>query len=239
MTDYTKLAAEIGALVTSKQAQYGDSVSKSGRILEILYPEGVQTHQYQDALMVVRILDKLSRIAQRGPDGQDLGGESPYRDIAGYGLLGASKDGAPVVEDAERNFVLPDWAYWKEHPRHDMSLYLAANPYPMEMAYIGKGVCGRFNYWVVGTPGETATHGLVDSWDAGIEAIYKSVNWTEWGNQAVLMSSAESAAEHYPVETIADKSPHWDSVYSRLRKSGHGQVAAARMADEVCQTTAQ
>lgn len=89
---YEELGQAIGKLVTEKQIQYGDSVGKTGDILRILYPNGVQPYQYDDALLVVRVLDKLSRISQRGPEGQDLGGESPWMDVSGYGLLGANKD---------------------------------------------------------------------------------------------------------------------------------------------------
>ena len=89
---YKDLGKRIGKLVESKQKQYGDSAGRAGRIMEVLYPTGIKPHQYDDALLVVRILDKLSRIAQRGEDGQDLGGESPYSDLAGYSLLGMAKD---------------------------------------------------------------------------------------------------------------------------------------------------
>ena len=82
----------LGSLVDSKQRQYGDSAGRSGGIMRILYPQGIQPHQMDDALLTVRVVDKLFRIAQRGPDGKDLGGESPWQDIAGYGLLGANKD---------------------------------------------------------------------------------------------------------------------------------------------------
>ena len=88
-----ELAAELGTLVTGKNRAYGDSAARAGDIVRILYPHGVRPDQFDDLLLVVRILDKLSRIAQRAADGQDLGGESPYRDIAGYGLLGWAKDG--------------------------------------------------------------------------------------------------------------------------------------------------
>ncbi len=94
-TPYASIARDLGALVESKQKQYGDSAGRSGAIMAILYPGGIPRHAYDDALLVVRVLDKLSRIAQRGRDGQDLGGESPWRDIAGYGLLGAAKDEIP------------------------------------------------------------------------------------------------------------------------------------------------
>ncbi len=89
---YVERGKAIGALVASKQKQYGRSAQKTGAILRILYPKGVEPHQYDDALLGVRVLDKLSRIAQRGPNGQDLGGESPWKDVCGYGLLGWEKD---------------------------------------------------------------------------------------------------------------------------------------------------
>lgn len=95
---FADLGQELGELVDSKQLQYGDSVGKAPRILQILYPNGIPVHAYPDALLVVRVIDKLSRITQRGGDGQDLGGESPWRDIAGYGLLGAAKDEMPMLE---------------------------------------------------------------------------------------------------------------------------------------------
>ena len=82
----------LGTLVDSKQRQYGDSAGRSGAIVAILYPSGIPPHAYDDALLVVRVLDKLSRIAQRGANGRDLGGESPWQDVAGYGLLGAAMD---------------------------------------------------------------------------------------------------------------------------------------------------
>lgn len=90
MTDYQELGREMGELVQAKNSAYGDSFSNSGRILAILYPNGVAPEQYGDMLTVVRILDKLARIATR----KDAFGESPFRDIAGYGLLGLAKDSA-------------------------------------------------------------------------------------------------------------------------------------------------
>lgn len=89
---YNKLGESIGKLVDEKQRQYGNSVGKSAKILATLYPNGVPEHAYSDLLLIVRMLDKLCRIAQRGENGKDLGGESPFRDLAGYGLLGVAKD---------------------------------------------------------------------------------------------------------------------------------------------------
>jgi hypothetical protein len=81
------IATEIGALVEQKNRAYGDAFSKCGDFLKLLYPDGIQPEQYGDALCLVRIFDKQMRIAT---DKQALG-ENPYRDIAGYGILGAAK----------------------------------------------------------------------------------------------------------------------------------------------------
>ena len=83
MGKYEALGKAIGALVDVKNSQYGDAFHKTGKILAILYPEGVTPEQYDDMLAVVRILDKLFRIA----NGKQ-GNEDPWQDIAGYGLLG-------------------------------------------------------------------------------------------------------------------------------------------------------
>jgi hypothetical protein len=85
---YEKLGKEIGQLVDEKQAAYGDSFNRSCIILKELFPDGVKPNQYSDLLALARIIDKLFRIANR----KDAFGESPYQDIAGYGLLGAGKD---------------------------------------------------------------------------------------------------------------------------------------------------
>lgn len=82
---YEEMGRVIGKLVEEKQAAYGDSFGKSGDVLRILYPQGISPEQIDDALCIVRILDKLFRIATD----RDALGESPYRDIAGYGILGA------------------------------------------------------------------------------------------------------------------------------------------------------
>lgn len=87
----------LGELLAQKQAAYGDSVGKAHKILEVLYPDGVKPHQYQDMLLLVRVLDKLSRIANAPEDG-DLGNETPWKDVAGYGTCGwAQKEVLPTT----------------------------------------------------------------------------------------------------------------------------------------------
>ena len=97
-TEYEELGAAIGATVATKQKAYGNSFGKAGDVLRILYPDGLNPEQYDDVLAVTRIIDKLFRIATD----KDALGESPYRDIAGYGILGAMKgkhNGSSTTED--------------------------------------------------------------------------------------------------------------------------------------------
>src|SRR5579884_2063752 len=83
---FRAIAQQIGELVEQKNAAYGNSFAKTGEFLGLLYPNGILPEQYGDALLITRIFDKLQRIATD----RDALGESPYRDIAGYGILGAS-----------------------------------------------------------------------------------------------------------------------------------------------------
>jgi hypothetical protein len=85
---YEDLGGEIGALVDRKNVAYGDSFNRGAEILAVLYPRGVKLEQYKDMLATVRVIDKLFRVAKD----KNAFGESPWRDIAGYGLLGASND---------------------------------------------------------------------------------------------------------------------------------------------------
>lgn len=84
MNEYEQLGTEIGQLVATKDAAYGKAFDRAGAIVKLLYPNGVTLDQYDDFLAVTRIVDKLFRIANQ----KDAFGESPFMDIAGYGLLG-------------------------------------------------------------------------------------------------------------------------------------------------------
>lgn len=87
-SQFEEIGLEIGSLVTEKNKAYGNSFAEVGNFLKILYPEGIKPEQYVDALAVVRIFDKLKRIAAR----KDAFNESPYGDIVGYGILGLWND---------------------------------------------------------------------------------------------------------------------------------------------------
>jgi len=85
---FLEMAKSIGELTEAKNAAYGDSFGQCEQFVKLLWPDGVKPEQYTDMLAVVRIFDKLKRIATN----KDALGESPYRDIAGYAILGAVKD---------------------------------------------------------------------------------------------------------------------------------------------------
>ena len=82
ISKYEKAALEIGKLVAIKQKQYGNSFGNADQIMKVLYPRGISTEQMKDALVVVRIIDKLFRISHG-----NLGSEDAFSDIVGYGLL--------------------------------------------------------------------------------------------------------------------------------------------------------
>ena len=88
MANFENIAAEIGSLVQEKNEAYGDSFGQSSRILEVLYPDGIRPEQFRDALAITRVIDKLFRLANK----KDAFGESPWRDICGYAVLGVAND---------------------------------------------------------------------------------------------------------------------------------------------------
>ncbi|WP_141328327.1 hypothetical protein [Myxococcus sp. AB025B] len=81
--DYAGLGAAVGHLVTEKQRAYGKAV----HVLALLYPDGIPRAKFDDALAVVRVVDKLFRVATD----RDALGESLWRDIAGYALLATER----------------------------------------------------------------------------------------------------------------------------------------------------
>jgi hypothetical protein len=88
MKDYKKIGLDIGELVQEKNEAYGDSFGQACKILEVLYPEGIKPEQYRDALAITRVIDKLFRLANK----KEAFGESPWRDICGYSMLGIAND---------------------------------------------------------------------------------------------------------------------------------------------------
>lgn len=87
---FLKDAQSLAQLVQTKQQAYGDSFKKVGQIMAILYPDGVKPGGFDDALALVRVLDKIVRIVTANGE-KDALGENPWRDIAGYALLSMQK----------------------------------------------------------------------------------------------------------------------------------------------------
>jgi hypothetical protein len=90
--DFESIATSIGKLVASKNKSYGNSFQESGKIIEMLYPNGIPVEKYTSVLALIRIIDKLYRIATQ----PDFNGEDAWRDIAGYAILMSG------YEDAKR-----------------------------------------------------------------------------------------------------------------------------------------
>ena len=85
---FEEIGKTIGSLVEEKNIAYGDSFARSQEIIKILYPDGVKPEQYIDVLAITSVIDKLFRIATK----KDAFGESPWKDICGYSILGIAND---------------------------------------------------------------------------------------------------------------------------------------------------
>lgn len=78
---YLNIANNIVQLLTEKEKAYGNAYANLPKILETLYPNGVQVKDYDKLLYIVRVLDKINRIANNDNT------EDPFQDICGYSLL--------------------------------------------------------------------------------------------------------------------------------------------------------
>lgn len=79
---FEKVGQDIGKLVDKKNSQYGSAFEKVDQIMAILYPNGISVPQLKNASILVRILDKVVRVAN-GNQGE----ENAFNDLAGYGIL--------------------------------------------------------------------------------------------------------------------------------------------------------
>lgn len=84
-------------LVAEKNKAYGDSIGSSEKIFKLYYPNGIRLDQYSDVLLLVRIIDKLSRIATN----KNAFNEEPFQDIVGYAIRGCLKQ--TVSKPRKRN----------------------------------------------------------------------------------------------------------------------------------------
>ncbi len=94
MGKFKEIGLTLGTLVDEKNKIYGGSFEKCEKFISLLYPDGIRPEQYSDMLCLCRIFDKMMRVATA----KDALGESPFADIAGYGILGV----APKLDTDEK-----------------------------------------------------------------------------------------------------------------------------------------
>lgn len=85
---FMQVATDMAALVSEKNAAYGNSFEVSSEFLKTLWPEGVPPESFPYMLTFVRIFDKMKRIATA----PDAFGEDPVKDILGYAILLAARE---------------------------------------------------------------------------------------------------------------------------------------------------
>jgi len=101
--EYEVQADKLVKLLQKKRDAYGDNLSSGAKFLTMFYPDGIPVAAYKDLLIMVRVLDKLFRLANqhRHDDSGDgfFDDESPWWDVAGYGLATVVDR---VLEERER-----------------------------------------------------------------------------------------------------------------------------------------
>jgi len=94
------MADEIVSLLEKKEEAYGSAFDKVGEFVKLLYPEGVQPHQYTDMLFCVRMFDKMMRVANN----KKAFNEEPYKDMTGYSFLGWRKEKRTYNENCDEPY---------------------------------------------------------------------------------------------------------------------------------------
>jgi len=73
-----------------KEIKYGKVDSKIGKILEILYPNGINKDKIGESMFVIHVLEKICRIINEFNNSNEV--TESYKDLIGYGILGFVKD---------------------------------------------------------------------------------------------------------------------------------------------------
>jgi len=89
------IARDVASMVKEKNREYGGAFQKVSHILSILFPNGIPTSKYHDVAILVRVLDKICRIASAND--KDVKKDA-WLDIVGYGLLRLSEGDLNGVE---------------------------------------------------------------------------------------------------------------------------------------------
>jgi len=97
-----EVGTEVTRLIMKKRERYGRNLRLTSQFLEILFPEGIPVTAYRYMGVVVRILDKLVRWANNmrseAAGHTVMDDESPFADIAGYGLATMVDDRLEIEE---------------------------------------------------------------------------------------------------------------------------------------------
>ena len=87
--DVRSVACDVVVVVEEKNREYGSAFQKVSEILAILFPNGIPTNKYHDVAILIRVLDKVCRIANA--NSKDVKKDA-WLDICGYALLRLSED---------------------------------------------------------------------------------------------------------------------------------------------------
>jgi len=85
-----ELFKEIEDIILDKRKKYGPVDIKISKTLTELYPSGVQPETYQEFILVVHMLEKLSRLTNTNITKEAK--NDAYVDLAGYSILGVVKN---------------------------------------------------------------------------------------------------------------------------------------------------
>jgi len=93
--DVRSVACDVVVVVEEKNREYASAFQKVSEILNILFPNGIPTSKYHDVAILIRVLDKICRIATAND--KDVKKDA-WLDITGYGLLRLSEGDLNGVE---------------------------------------------------------------------------------------------------------------------------------------------
>ena len=93
--DVRSVACDVVVVVEEKNREYGSAFQKVSEILNILFPNGIPASKYHDVAILIRVLDKICRIASAND--KDVKKDA-WLDITGYGLLRLSEGDLNGVE---------------------------------------------------------------------------------------------------------------------------------------------
>lgn len=95
-------------LLEKKDRAYGSSFNKTADHLKILFPDGIVDDQYQHLMFIIRVLDKLTRIANSSLLPPEEGCLDAYLDINGYSILGIKKILDSKIEPEQKSEIVEE-----------------------------------------------------------------------------------------------------------------------------------